>query len=161
MKTLSPLRTIALLLALLISGVSAALAHHGFTGRYDISAPLWIEGEVTKVYFGQPHAELTIRTSADLSLPDAAPDLAGADDVITAQALAVREDTKAREIEIEFPPIRIFFDLGSSVSVGDRVAVIAFRNCEPPHQLRGQWIKPQDGAPVARSGRLQYQVEGC
>jgi len=137
------------------------MAHHGFTGRYDISQPLWIEGEVTRVYFGQPHPEVTIRTPNDLSAPSSAPDLTGAAGVIRPQALSVREDSRGREIVVEFPPIQAFFSLGSRVARGDRVAVIAFRNCEAPHQIRGQWIQPAIGAPVARNGRVQYQVDGC
>ncbi len=136
-------------------------AHHGFSGRYDISRPIWIEGVVTRAYFGQPHAELTVRTDQALRLPSSLPDLAGAGDIIEGGALQVRDDTRGREVSVEFPPISAFFGLGRRVSAGDRVSVIAFRNCEAPHQLRGQWVQPATGTPVARSGRVQSQVRGC
>ncbi len=141
--------------------MSSVRAHHGFTGRYDVSQPLWIEGEITRVYFGQPHPLVTIRTNSKLTTPAQTPDLAGAGDVIAAGAIVVRADTRGQDVRIEFPPVRMFFELGDRITVGDRVAVIAFRNCESPHQLRGQWIRPARGVPVARAGRVQSQVQGC
>lgn len=141
--------------ALLSLAALTAGAHHGFTGRYDASQPLWLAGEVTRVYFGQPHPEVTIRVPQALAAPGAAPT------GDAGPAPRVRPDTLGRELKIEFPPLRPFFDLGSRVRPGDRVSVIALRNCEPPHQLRGQWIQPALGEPVERRGRVQYQVERC
>lgn len=148
---------------LLLTAPLATNAHHGFTGRYDLSAPLWIEGVVTQAYFGRPHATLTLRTPTDMALPARKPDPANAKDTIIVDRLAVRDDTRGREIVIEFPPVSQFFELGSSVAVGGKVSVIAFRNCDAPHQLRGHWIlTDKAGAqPVARPGRLSYQVERC
>ncbi len=153
--------TLVALAAAAVLATSPTSAHHGFTGRYDVSQPLWLEGEVTRIYFGQPHPVVTLRTSPALALPTAAPDLAGAGDVIAEGALAVRPDTLGRELTVEFPPIQAFFALARSVMVGDRVAVIAFRNCDAPYQLRGQWIRLRTSTPVAISGRVQYQVEAC
>ena len=147
--------------AALLVAASSASAHHGFTGRYDVSAPLWVEGEVVRAYFGRPHAEIAIRTAPDLSPPVQTPEIGAGRDVIDPGALAVRDDTRGREVEVELPPLRMFFDLGRRVAVGDRIAVIAFRNCEAPHQLRGQWVRPADGPPVVRGGTVQYQVRGC
>lgn len=148
---------------LLLAAPIATQAHHGFTGRYDLSAPIWIEGTVTQAYFGRPHATLTLRTTGDMTLPAREPDPANAKNTIAVDRLTIREDTRGREIVVEFPPVSQFFELGSSVAVGSRVSVIAFRNCDAPHQLRGQWIlTDKPGAqPVARSGRSSYQVERC
>lgn len=154
-------RSLATLAMLLAALAAPASAHHGFTGRYDASRPLWIEGVVTRAYFGQPHAEVVIRTEPTLAPPTTRPALGSAADIIGDRPLEVRADTRGRVVRIEFPPVAAFFALGTSVSVGDRVAVIAYRNCEAPHQLRGQWIRPESGRPTVRSGRVQAQVEGC
>ena len=158
------IRVLPLLFSLLLLALPiAANAHHGFTGRYDLSAPIWIEGVVTQAYFGRPHATLTLRTASDMALPARRPDPANAKETIVVERLGIRKDTIGREIVIEFPPVSQFFELGSSVAVGSRVSVIAFRNCDAPHQLRGQWIlTDKPGAqPVARAGRSSYQVERC
>jgi hypothetical protein len=141
--------------------LTTAFAHHGFTGRYNIAQPVWIEGEVVRVYFGQPHPLVTVRTAANMSAPTQRPALGAAADSIGDRALVVRADTRGREVRIEFPPVQMFFDLDRKVAVGDRVAIIAFRNCNAPHQLRGQWIQPKTGNAIARGGRVKYQVEGC
>ena len=60
------------------------------------------------------------------------------------------------ELSIEY-----VFELDGRVNPGDRVAVIVLRNCEPPHQLRGQWVRPARGEAVIRGGTLQAEVEGC
>lgn len=155
------MRSVIAFLLLLVPAV--AMAHHGFTGRYDLSQPVWIEGEVIQAYFGQPHPTLTIRTPSDLAPPARRPDPGAARSTIAVDRLAVREETRGRDVVIEFPPIPAFFNLGDSVTVGDRVALIAFRNCEAPHQLRGQWLQPgrPNAAAVMRSNRQSYQVERC
>lgn len=146
--------------AALLSG-AAASAHHGFSGRYDVSKPLWIEGEVTKAYFGQPHAELGIRTPADLGPPQQAPELAGGEKIIRAEAIQVRPDTRGRVVEVELPPTRAFFDLRDAIKVGDRVAVIAIRNCDAPYEMYTQWIRAPGGAVAAQTLRLSFMLPGC
>lgn len=135
---------------------TAALAHHGFGGSYDRSAPVYLEGTVQRAYFGQPHAELVLTV-------DAAVQSATLDE--TAQAFADGLTFWRAEFgaspEIELPPVRLFFDLETRVRPGDRIAIIALRNCDPPHQLRAQWIAPPAGEPVVRRGRMQTEVSGC
>jgi hypothetical protein len=156
------IRAAVLALTLALSS-GLALAHHGFTGRYDLSQPVWIEGEVTKAYFGQPHATLSIRTPRDLDVPNPRPDTGAAARVIAIDRLMVREETRGREVEVEFPPIQAFFSMGDRVAVGDRITLIAFRNCDAPHQLRAQWLQPgrPGAAPAMRTERLRYQVDRC
>jgi hypothetical protein len=57
-------RLAALLLALLAS--SAALAHHGFQGRYDAANPVRVMGTVERAAFEHPHARVTVRTDESL-----------------------------------------------------------------------------------------------
>lgn len=135
---------------------AAALAHHGFGGAYDRSAPIYLEGTVERAYFGYPHAELVLRADP-AARPDDLPESAAE----FAPGLAVWQAELGEAPEIEFPPVRRFFALEERVRPGDRIAVIALRNCEPPHQLRAQWVAPESGPPVVRSGRMQSEVERC
>lgn len=140
----------AALLALipaLIAGT--AMAHHGFTGRYDRSTPIYLTGEVTRADFGYPHAEITLRLT-DGSAPQAA--LTEFPGLVT---------MTEGEVTVELPPVRIFNALDGRVRVGEPVEMVVLRNCEAPHQLRAQWVDPADGEPVLRASRLQEEVDGC
>jgi hypothetical protein len=67
-----------------------------------------------------------------------------------------------KEVQIEFPPVAVFFALNEKVKPRDRVGVIAYRNCLAPHQLRGQWVQTAGGDVVYRpAGRMQSTVEKC
>ncbi len=140
--------------ALSVLAASAALAHHGFGGRYDRSTPVWLEGVVEDAFFGYPHAEIVLRADRDPDLGDL-PVTASEFDA----GLAVYEGDDT--VEIEFPPVQLFFALEGRIDVGDRIAVIVLRNCEPPHQLRGQWVRLADGEQVLRRGTMQEEVLGC
>lgn len=153
MKTLIPLITISLYLTFYIDDTGA---HHGFGGKYDRSKPIYLEGKVINAYFGYPHAEIQINIDtanktrnrlqdAEEFLPDLIDWHNGLD----------------LNLEIEFPPVQRFFALDGQVKTGHRVAVIVLRNCEPPHQLRGQWITLANGTTVVRSGQMQREVNGC
>lgn len=138
-------------LSLLCALVPATvLAHHGFGGRYDRNNPVYLEGLVVSAFFGQPHPELVVMVDAAAPVP---PDLAGRFPGLVAWP--------GPEATVEFPPVRAFFALDGAVIEGDRIALVALRNCEPPNQLRGQWLKTTDGNVVEASGRLQTEVEGC
>ena len=88
-------------------------------------------------------------------------DLAGARETIRPDALAIRDDLRGRVVTIEFQPLRDFFRLGERIGRGQRVAAIAFRNCDAPHQLRAQWVRLAGEMPVVRSGRAAYLVDRC
>lgn len=147
--------------ALVLAAALPAQAHHGFEGRYDLSRPQWIEGEVVRAYFGQPHPVLTIRTAPDLTAPASVPDLAGAEQLIDTARLGVRDELKGAEVAVELSPVRQFLALDGKIAAGSRIAVIAFRNCEAPHDLRGNWVRPEGMAAVARPRGSGNQVQGC
>ena len=148
-----------MLLGLALSGI--ARAHHGFDGRYDMSAPVWIEGVVVDAYFGNPHSELTVRVSDDVQLPSPAPDLGPAATFLEAGTLAVPEDIVGQNVVLELPPTRQYSILGDRVQVGDTIFAVAIRNCEPPHQFNVQWLQLPDGGVESRTGAMSYMVEGC
>ncbi|MEO1018550.1 MAG: hypothetical protein AAFY56_12790, partial [Pseudomonadota bacterium] len=123
--------------ALLGLGVAAgsANAHHGFGGEYDRGAPIYLEGTVVSAYFGYPHAEVEL--SVDMTVQSV--ELRGNAREFT-DGLTFWRDEFGASPEIEFPPVALFFELDSRIQVGDRIAIIALRNCGAPHQLRGQWV---------------------
>ena len=154
-------RVVPLAASLLLLPVGVATAHHGFSGRYDLGYPVWIEGEVSEAYFGQPHAELTIRVSDSIAVPEPAPDLGPTDRFIDVSAMVVRPETVGQPVVVELPPTQQYFSLSDRIAVGDRVAIVALRNCEPPHQYNGQWLRLEGGETVARSRAMSYMIDGC
>ncbi|MGL4635847.1 MAG: hypothetical protein ACRCWF_07700 [Beijerinckiaceae bacterium] len=133
---------------------TAVLGHHGFTGRYDTDKPVWLTGTVTAASFSPPHAVLAVQISPTLPPSMVMPS------EITGPLIAPLEDS-GQIRQIEFPPVGDFFQLSDKVRIGDRVEVIALRNCRPPHQLRSQWIRIADGSVTQRVGRLSYMARGC
>jgi hypothetical protein len=132
------------------------VAHHGFTGRYDTDAPIWILGAVTAAAFSPPHPVLNVRVDIDAAAPQNLPVISS-----VTGAVAVRAADHGQVLAVELPPVGTFFGLSSQVRVGDRVAMIALRNCAPPHQLRSQWIRLANGSVIERAERMSYMVRGC
>ena len=131
-------------------------AHHGFGGRYDGSRPVFISGPIRRASFSPPHPVIEIDVPAGAAVVPSDP-------AIRALGVtpAVRDTDRGRRLVIEFPPVRLFFSLAEQIRVGDVVEVVALVNCEPPHQLRGQWLRLADGREVVRTGRMQAEVSGC
>lgn len=149
-------RTVAVTLAVLVLSAGTVLAHHGVTGRYDTSRPIVLAGTVTQATFSPPHPVLAVRIEAaepqavEINRPDE----------VTGPLVARPEDVgQVREIELS--PVRTFYDLGDRVRVGDRIMVVALRNCRPPNQLRSSWVRLSDGQVVSYTGGLHRRVDGC
>jgi hypothetical protein len=118
--------------------------------------PVWIAGQVVSATFRRPHPVITVAVPAVQALPAALGDAAE-----FANGLLLRPELAGANVEVEFPPVSLFFDLDGAVGEGDTIAIIALRNCTEPHQLRGQWIRLADGSTRLRSGRMQSGVDGC
>lgn len=138
------------------AGLRIASAHHGFSGRYDASQPIWIEGVVEKASVAPPHPVLSVRVDREMRPPEGF----SLPNEITG-ALRVRAEDRGAVREIEFPPTATFFALSERVKPGDRVALVVLRNCLAPHQLRSQWVRLTNGTVIERSGRLSAQANGC
>ncbi|MEO0632074.1 MAG: hypothetical protein AAFY46_15325, partial [Planctomycetota bacterium] len=132
-----------------------ALAHHGFGGRYDRAAPIYLEGRVLEAYFGFPHAEVVIDVDPKAMVAPE-PVATGA----FATGLTFWRAALGRQVKVEFPPVARFFALEGRVQLGDRMGLVVLRNCEPPHQLRAQWVAPSEGRPVIREGTMQTEERG-
>lgn len=143
------------LIAVALSG-GTVLAHHGVSGQYDTSKPFLLAGVVTRTIFSPPHPVLSVRVET----ANPPPLEVDRPDEFTGPFVARQEDV-GQTREIEFSPVQAFFDLGNRVRVGDRVVVLALRNCLPPHQLRSSWIQLSDGDVVSYRGGLHRRVHGC
>jgi hypothetical protein len=141
--------------AVLLPG-GMALAHHGVSGLYDTSRPIALTGVVTAARFAPPHPVISVRVE-DAAAP--AGDL-GRPDEITGP-IAVRDEDVGQVREVEFSPMRIFYELNAELRPGDRVTIVALRNCRPPHQLRSSWIRLPDGETVSYGGGLHRRADGC
>jgi hypothetical protein len=151
------LLSVAILTMALLGGT--AQAHHGFTGRYDTDKPYQIVGRVVAVSASPPHPTVTITVE---SAAMEAPDGNERPSEITGPLIALDAALTGQSVTIEFPPVATFYALGDRIKVGDRVEIIALRNCRTPHQLRSQWIRlPQTREIVKRDGRLSYMARGC
>lgn len=133
-----------------------ATAHHGFTGEYDNTKPIWLQGTVQTVTFQHPHAVLKIAVQKD----NPKPKKHASATFLTASPIH-QASYANKTVSLEFPPISRFNSLNGQIKKGDKIALIAYRNCESPHQLRVQWIRLNNGKEVERSGRVQTEVAGC
>lgn len=131
-------------------------AHHGFTGRYDTGAPIILSGVVRRASFSPPHPTVTITVDAS---PPALDGVRLPGEFTGRPAFAQQQ--AGQLVEVEFPPVQTFYRLGDRLRTGDRVTILALRNCLPPHQIRSQWVRLADGSVVEREGRLSYMVDGC
>jgi hypothetical protein len=147
----------SLMFSALILPSATALAHHGFTGRYDTDKPLFLVGSVVSVAASPPHPVVTLRVaSSALQHPtgaDRPSELTG--DFAPGAQLA------GQTMQVEFPPVQTFFALRNRLKPGDTVEIIALRNCRPPNQLRSQWIRLPGREIIQREGRLSYMARGC
>lgn len=147
---------VAGMLGVLALAAGTAWAHHGVTGRYDTGTPIVIAGTITRATFAPPHPVLSVRVDAT-ELPALNVDRP---DIITGP-LVMRPEDAGQVREIEFSPVRMFHELGSELRAGDRVVLIALRNCLAPHQLRSSWIQLPGGRIVSYTGDWAGRTHGC
>lgn len=151
-----PIRTF--LLAAFACTALPVAAHHGFRMDYDASSTYWLEGTVIEGYYGQPHAEFTLRLKPGAApgpgpIPENAKDLFAKLKPLPGELRSV--------VEVEFPQQQMFYELGDVLNAGDTVAVIVVRGCETPRPLRGQWVMLPDGTTIRARGTVQSEVAYC
>lgn len=139
---------------LVLSG--GALGHHGVTGKYDASVPIVLIGEVTATTFRPPHPIVTVRVTSR-TLPDHE---LGRQNEYFGQP-AIREEDVGAERVVELSPVRMFYDLEGRLKIGDRVTIVALRNCLPTHQLRSTWLQLSNGEVISYKGDWAPGVNGC
>ncbi|NHC35804.1 DUF6152 family protein [Scytonema millei] len=142
--------------------VTKVAAHHGFTGEYDASRPLYIQGTVQQVRWQSPHSTLIVELPKNLEVPPEFRQLStselGSD---TQKQLTVSPDLLGTRSRVEFPPVSsMVAPLQDRLQVGDSIQLVVLRNCQPPNQLRVLLARLTDGTTVARA-KTANQVNGC
>ncbi len=151
--------TVVAALTVLIPPGGSVLAHHGVTGQYDTGTPIILAGTVTRATFSPPHPVLSVRVeAAGADLPTAA-EVGRADDFTG--PFVVRPEDVGQVREVELSPVGEFYSLGDQIGVGDRVVVLALRNCLPPFELRSTWVRLPGGQAVSYTGDWARGVDGC
>lgn len=122
---------VAVALALLVLAAPPAAAHHGGTGDYEASRPLYVAGEVVEARYTAPHGTITVRVPSDLEVPQELPgteELRGYEHWDGPPAV----EGAGEEREILLPP-----DITSQVGSlpeppgpGDEVSLVAYRRCD-------------------------------
>ena len=162
-----PLAVAITVLLTAIAPAAPADAHHGFTGRYDRSKPLYIAGQITQATYTLPHGLITIEPAppsappADLLQlnPRQYSDLGGRDVVTRAQpiqatgggvlVLLLTPPMTSEVAARPAPPAR-----------GQSVGAIVYRECSTG-ELRVQLLRVSATDTLVRQGVLQREVEGC
>lgn len=146
--------------AVLIGLVAAmpSMAHHGFTGAYDISQPIYISGTVRRVEVAYPHVEMTIEVAGSVTVPGDLPNIGnlGIENVMSIMTAAA-----PGSYDLEIAGLQT--ELDGRLAEGDKVALVALRNCLPPNQYRSRWVQFASGDVVTRAAgsRTQTEVNGC
>lgn len=161
-KSLVRLGTTTALVLFLTGNITRVEAHHGFTGQYDASRPVYLQGTVQQVRWQSPHSTLIVELSKNLEVPPQFRQLTaselGSD---TQQRLTVSPDLLGTQQRVEFPPVASMVDpLQDRLQVGDSIQLVVLRNCQPPNQLRVLLARLTDGTTVARA-KTANQVNGC
>lgn len=144
----------------LMTGAAAlpALGHHGFRGAYDATSPMFVEGTVQEVTIAYPHVEMQVRVATEPAIPDELPRV---DVLEIADARSKLRPIESGEYEVQLAGTEFVTALDGRIAPGDTVALIALRNCQPPHEVRSRWIRLADGDIVTVSGATQAEVQGC
>lgn len=162
-----PVATAVVALTALAGAALPAEAHHGFSGRYDRSKPLYIEGQITQATYTQPHGLITIEPSAPTAPPADLLQLNASDyarlggrDVVTrAQPIQATGGgvlvlllTPPMTTEVAFRP--------AQPARGQSVGAIVYRECSTG-ELRVQLLRVSATDTLVRQGVLQREVDGC
>jgi hypothetical protein len=150
----------AFLAAALGIGVATlpAIAHHGFRGAYNAAQPIYIEGVVDTVEIAPPHVELTLTAPPGIAVPAS---LDKIEDLSIEDALSKTVPAQAGTYDLQLAGTEFVGMLEGRIKPGDSIALMALRNCQPPHEHRSRWIRLADGEVVTVSGRTQAEVDGC
>ncbi|MBE9018910.1 hypothetical protein C7Y66_22905 [Chroococcidiopsis sp. CCALA 051] len=137
-------------------------AHHGFTGEYDASRPLYVQGTVRQVRWQSPHSTLIVEIPKNLEVPPEFRQLSASElGTDTQKQLTVSPELLGTQQRVEFPPVTsMVAPLQDRLQVGNSVQLVVLRNCEPPNQLRILLARVTDGTTVARA-KTANQVNGC
>jgi hypothetical protein len=144
-----------------------ASAHHGFTGEYDASKPLYVHGTVESATYGYPHGLIHISPGRSSTAPADLAELTaqeqqnlGGLSVVTGAA-PVRARGEGRLTLLLPPPMTTeVADRSDRPEAGAEVGAVIFRECTTG-ELRVQLLRISEQQHVVRSGVMQTEVDGC
>jgi len=155
------------LLTVSLSAAAPAQAHHGFTGEYDASAPLYVAGTVVSATYGYPHGLVRVRTHQAAPPPQDLLDLSdaeqrkfgGLDVVRNAEPVQAADEA---ELTLLLPPPMTteLAGLPDRPTTCADVGAVVFRECSTG-ELRVQLLRISNEHRVVRSGVMQTEVESC
>jgi hypothetical protein len=167
-----PMRRLLIGLGLVVLGcigvgvgfAPAASAHHGGTGDYDASRPLYLSGTVTATKYGFPHAVLDIQVPAGLTAPD---NLTGLDQLRGNEFWngdPIAYGAGQRQ-ELLLPPdiTGTIGGMDNRPARGDTVRAIAYQRCagdDYAGELRVQQISFA-GEQLRYEGTITRMTDGC
>jgi hypothetical protein len=154
-------------LVTMLASATPALSHHGFTGRYDRSHPLYIEGQIAQATYQLPHGLITVEPSQPvgpppdlLELPGAAYVRLGGRDVVT-RSRAIDPVGGGVLVLLLTPPMTTELQARPAPpSRGQPIGAIVFRECSTG-ELRVQLLRVSATDTLVRAGVLQTEVDGC
>ena len=145
-----------------------AAGHHGDTGDYDRTHPVYVSGDVTTARYGFPHATLELSVPAGLTPPTDQARFDRLDEMDGRPTLSRLVAAPAGPFTILFPP-----DLTSQLNnasdrpeAGQRVEAVAYPRCQQGNQYDGehrvQAFATTDGEVLFRNAStLTRYVDGC
>jgi hypothetical protein len=143
-----------------------SLAHHGFTGEYDYRRPVFMEGRITKVDYGYPHARISF-VLADWKPPASSllTEVDKAEGRDTSKLVAAPRALKTGQAaSVIFDPLmtRQLADAGKAApQVGQTLITVAYERISRDRdsgELRGLHLRLPDGAWLLGQ-RRSYHVE--
>jgi len=155
-------------LAFVLATILTRPAHHGSTGHYDRTRPVYLSGTVVTADWGYPHATMTVDVPEGLRVPADAGRFATLDELNDRPIVDSLSARPPGRVEILFPP-DIMADVVPSddrPERGDRAEAVVFRRCDQGNswdgELRVQAVATPSGRVVFRSAgtRTRYS-DGC
>jgi hypothetical protein len=161
------LATVTAAAAVLVAAAAPASAHHGFTGEYHASAPLYVHGTVQSATYGYPHGLIHITPGPAVAAPADLQQLSsreqvnlGGLDVVTTAAPVSAEGDGQLTLLLPPPMTTEVAARGDRPEAGAQVGALVFRECTTG-ELRVQLLRISAQQHVVRSGVMQTEVQGC
>lgn len=162
-----PLAVAVVALLTLQAPAVMAEAHHGFSGRYDRSKPLYIEGQITQATYTLPHGLITIEPASPTPPPSDLLQLTttqyarlGGRDVVT-RSQPIQATGGGVLVLLLTPPMTTTVGARPAPPArGQSVGAIVYRECSTG-ELRVQLLRVSATDTIVREGVLQREVDGC
>jgi hypothetical protein len=128
-------------IAVALAVAPSAVAHHGDTGEYDITRPLFVRGEVLEAEYGFPHATMRVRVAADQQVPGDLSRYRALEDLDEAPSLDDLATPDPGEVDLLLHPTITSDTLdpdSGRPEVGDTLEGIFLRRCPQGNQYDGE-----------------------